>query len=383
MPHLDDGAYVLTWRVISADSHPVHGAFTFIVGSSSVNAQGLATKLESKGNGQRAVGVIFAIARGDRIRRHRAVDRRDGVRGRYPAPRPAPLAADALVWIGWVTLFLATIAGVLLQGPYAAALPLSEVFHTAVIRAVLHTRYGHLARNSAGAPDRSAAVAVRGSQAVDAALVVVGPRGSAGPRDCRNARPRRSRGHRNVHRLRDPARHVARDRDERVARRLGGTRARGDRSRSGCAANRRPFLARRVVERARDHRVRSVRGLAPGRVVSRRVPRHELRTHPPREDRRVRRAARARSLEPAHRSRAPSGHAQRRSHDRGGPGEPGRDCARRSRGQAAALVGRRRAPVRHHDPRDHRDARERAARAQRVCRSRTRPSSVRRRCSST
>src|SRR5690349_6651747 len=28
-----DGAYTVTWRVISADSHPVRGAFTFTVGS--------------------------------------------------------------------------------------------------------------------------------------------------------------------------------------------------------------------------------------------------------------------------------------------------------------------------------------------------------------
>ena len=29
LPQLDDGTYVVTWRVISADSHPVEGAFTF------------------------------------------------------------------------------------------------------------------------------------------------------------------------------------------------------------------------------------------------------------------------------------------------------------------------------------------------------------------
>src|ERR1700681_1695124 len=63
VPHLDNGVYVLTWRVISADSHPVHGAFTFTVGRSSVDAQGLATRLEARGNGNRTVGVLFAIAR--------------------------------------------------------------------------------------------------------------------------------------------------------------------------------------------------------------------------------------------------------------------------------------------------------------------------------
>ncbi|MEY2453732.1 MAG: copper transport protein [Acidimicrobiaceae bacterium] len=31
---LADGCYIVTWRVISADSHPVHGAFNFVVGAS-------------------------------------------------------------------------------------------------------------------------------------------------------------------------------------------------------------------------------------------------------------------------------------------------------------------------------------------------------------
>ena len=35
VPPLSEGCYVVVWRVISADSHPVHGAFTFSVGNSS------------------------------------------------------------------------------------------------------------------------------------------------------------------------------------------------------------------------------------------------------------------------------------------------------------------------------------------------------------
>src|SRR4051794_2063353 len=34
-PGLGDGGYVVTWRVISADSHTVRGAFTFTVGAGS------------------------------------------------------------------------------------------------------------------------------------------------------------------------------------------------------------------------------------------------------------------------------------------------------------------------------------------------------------
>src|SRR5262249_11993169 len=32
LPHLQDGTYQVFWRVISADSHPVHGGYSFTVG---------------------------------------------------------------------------------------------------------------------------------------------------------------------------------------------------------------------------------------------------------------------------------------------------------------------------------------------------------------
>lgn len=32
LPSLDDGVYVVSWRVVSSDSHPIHGAFVFSVG---------------------------------------------------------------------------------------------------------------------------------------------------------------------------------------------------------------------------------------------------------------------------------------------------------------------------------------------------------------
>ncbi len=66
IPDLKDGTYVVTWRVISADGHPVRGAFTFTVGTTSTTAkeaQGLAQRLLTDEGGDAAVGVLFAIAR--------------------------------------------------------------------------------------------------------------------------------------------------------------------------------------------------------------------------------------------------------------------------------------------------------------------------------
>ena len=57
---LKDGTYTVTWRVVSADGHPVHGGFTFYVGApSTISAKQVA---EDKGAG-RVVGWGFGTVR--------------------------------------------------------------------------------------------------------------------------------------------------------------------------------------------------------------------------------------------------------------------------------------------------------------------------------
>src|SRR6202011_3285753 len=64
---LGSGGYVVTWRVISADSHPVHGAFTFQIGAGGAGAaeasKAQATKLLAASGGSRTVGVVFGVIR--------------------------------------------------------------------------------------------------------------------------------------------------------------------------------------------------------------------------------------------------------------------------------------------------------------------------------
>jgi len=66
-PRLPDGTYVVAWRVISADSHPVQGGFAFQVGTaanaSSPSVSALTTKLENSQTSDRTVGVLFGIDR--------------------------------------------------------------------------------------------------------------------------------------------------------------------------------------------------------------------------------------------------------------------------------------------------------------------------------
>ncbi|HEX5586397.1 MAG TPA: CopD family protein, partial [Acidimicrobiia bacterium] len=147
LPDLDDGTYAVTWRVTSADAHPIEGAFTFQVGPDATvsNADGLAARLLAQQGGSAVVGVVYAIGRavvfgalalliGGVV--FLAAAFREG-RGLRRAAR--------VVWTGWGLLALGTIASIGLEGVYAAALPLSKVFDPSVWGDVLDTRFGKVA----------------------------------------------------------------------------------------------------------------------------------------------------------------------------------------------------------------------------------------------
>jgi copper transport protein len=60
---IGDGGYIVTWRVISADSHPVNGAFTFTVGNGTAASAGLVSSLLNSGSNKKW-DVAGNIARG-------------------------------------------------------------------------------------------------------------------------------------------------------------------------------------------------------------------------------------------------------------------------------------------------------------------------------
>ncbi len=65
LPKLQSGAYVVSWRAVSADGHPIRGAFTFRVGGSGDQAAvaRLAEKLLGAGGGPAGLGVTLALLR--------------------------------------------------------------------------------------------------------------------------------------------------------------------------------------------------------------------------------------------------------------------------------------------------------------------------------
>jgi len=59
---LGDGAYVVTWRVISADSHPVSGAFTFTVGNGADASDALVRSVFNQ-SGARTLDIVGWVGR--------------------------------------------------------------------------------------------------------------------------------------------------------------------------------------------------------------------------------------------------------------------------------------------------------------------------------
>jgi copper transport protein len=148
LPKLDKGTYIVTWRVTSADSHPVHGAFTFIVGSgkgSSADAA-LAAKLLSSGGGSTTVGAIYAVIR---FLGFLALVLLVGGFGFVTVVWPVGLGLARprrLLWWAWAVAAMTTVVGIPVQGVYAAGLPLSKLLsHTVLSGAVGgENRYGNV-----------------------------------------------------------------------------------------------------------------------------------------------------------------------------------------------------------------------------------------------
>jgi copper transport protein len=143
-PELRHGTYVVVWRVMSADSHPVSGAFTFVVGKQTVDPASLLGRgdLERLGSTSRATAIALGVTRfvgfgalllflGAGL--FAALVARDA----FPRVRRV-LALSA------VAECVAAVFGLLIQGPYAAGLSLAHTFDPDLAGEVLKTTYGHM-----------------------------------------------------------------------------------------------------------------------------------------------------------------------------------------------------------------------------------------------
>jgi len=136
-PRLARGTYVVAWRVTSADSHPVSGAFSFSVGAASSLVDTSAT-----GSASRAVEVADAVGRGVSFLGFALLIGAACVLVLL-WPGAASARGRRVIWVGAGASVVGTVAVLLLQGPYAAAEGLGGAFKPSLISFSLSTRFGH------------------------------------------------------------------------------------------------------------------------------------------------------------------------------------------------------------------------------------------------
>ncbi|MFE2290645.1 copper resistance CopC/CopD family protein [Streptomyces sp. NPDC059452] len=137
-PGLPDGTYTVAWQAISADSHPISGAFTFSVGAPSETTVALPS--EEVGGGP--VGTVYGIARYAAYAGFvLLVGGAAFVLGCWPGgARVRPM--QRLVVRGWITLTAATLAMLLLRNPYTGSGKFADAFDLNGLQAVLDTKPG-------------------------------------------------------------------------------------------------------------------------------------------------------------------------------------------------------------------------------------------------
>ncbi|WP_121747935.1 copper resistance protein CopC [Streptomyces sp. E2N166] len=135
---LPDGTYTVTYQVVSADSHPVAGAYTFSIGAPSETSvsvygteagggtvgwlYGLGRYVSYAGFTVLVGGAAFVLA---------CWPRGSGVR-----------AVQRLVVSGWLALTSATLVLLLLRGSYTGSGKLGDVFDLNLLGEVLQTKTG-------------------------------------------------------------------------------------------------------------------------------------------------------------------------------------------------------------------------------------------------
>jgi copper transport protein len=135
---LKNGTYTVAWKAVSADSHPVAGAFTFNIGKASKTT--VALPQQEAGGG--IVGTLYGIGR---YISYAAFALLVGVSVFLGVcwPRGALLRPmQRLVAGAWAAMAAATLALLMLRGPYANGGSLGDALDLGGIRDALDTRPG-------------------------------------------------------------------------------------------------------------------------------------------------------------------------------------------------------------------------------------------------
>ncbi|MGW1789200.1 copper resistance CopC/CopD family protein [Streptomyces tubercidicus] len=135
---LRDGTYTVAWQAVSADSHPVSGAFTFSVGAPSKTT----APVPQQEAGGGLVGALYGVAR---YLAYAGFVLLAGGAAFVVACWPAAAlvrSVQRLVVYGWALLTGTTVVMLLLRTPYTGSGDLADVFDLGGLQQVLITKPG-------------------------------------------------------------------------------------------------------------------------------------------------------------------------------------------------------------------------------------------------
>lgn len=135
---LPNGTYTVAWQAVSADSHPVSGAFTFSIGAPSATSVTLPTRQVGGG----PVGIAYDIARYAAYAGFTVLVGGAAFVLLCWRRGAAERSLQKLVVRAWVTLTAATLAMLVLRNPYTGSGNFADVFDLDGLRAVLETKTG-------------------------------------------------------------------------------------------------------------------------------------------------------------------------------------------------------------------------------------------------
>jgi copper transport protein len=143
---LPRGTYTVAWRVVSADTHVVHGAFVFSVGAATGNGEGLAAQLLREEQTPKTISVAFTAVRFFALALILLVA--GGVAALVLVLAAAADVVRSRLWAamaaGSSLLVLTSLAGIILEGATAAGISVGAATHWDVISEVLSTRFGQV-----------------------------------------------------------------------------------------------------------------------------------------------------------------------------------------------------------------------------------------------
>lgn len=143
LPPIAAGVYVVVWRVVSADGHPLRGSYSFEVGNTTVGDTTELVETVVRGlDYDSSVGVPLGVARfvayvGVLLLVGAMVITWPTARTVLPSPRGVRLLS-----FGLGALTLGTLGALFLQGPYVTGGDVGDVFDSTLVADIAGTRLG-------------------------------------------------------------------------------------------------------------------------------------------------------------------------------------------------------------------------------------------------